>query len=235
MLKVTNINPTALKVQRWQQHSPTLPESPFHIQVSTCTLVLVITLTCFPLVSEYINEQGETRAQEVAAEYARRNTLEIPPVPSMPSSAISGKDQQDFLPGDRTSTASRSVAALTYIDEDFIYYSSKRQQDSPTDHPTAPLVAHAERRQDLGTDSPLSDLPFIAHFSIEYADPYQQQKNARGGIFGKIFKTDAKSPIEQQVADKQRGLVRRQQRPYLGWYPFLIFLQPLSDSFKSGS
>lgn len=151
---MTNI-PTALLVQRWQQHSrATLPESPFRIQVSTCTLALVITLTCLSLVSEYHNEQGETRAQEVAAEYARRNTLEIPPVPSMPSSATSGKHQQDLLPGDRTSTATRSVEALTYIDEDFNYYSNKRQNDSPTDHPTAPLVAHAERRQDLGTDFP---------------------------------------------------------------------------------
>ena len=188
-------------------------------------LALVITLTCFSLVSEYINEQGETRAQEVATEYARRNTLDIPPVPSIPSSAISGKNQQDLLPGDRTSTATRSVDALTYIDEDFNYYSNKRQHDSPTDHPTAPLVAHAERRQDLGTDPPLSDLPFSAHSSIEYADPYQYQqpKNVKGGIFGKIFNTDARShPIEKQVADKQRGLVRRQQRPYLGWYPILV-------------
>lgn len=104
--------------------------------------------------SEYVNEQGNTRAQEVASEYARRNTLDTLPVPSMPSSATSGKHQQDLLPGDRLSTATHSVDALTYIDEDFNYYSSKRQRDSPTDLPTAPLVAHAERRQDLGTDFP---------------------------------------------------------------------------------
>ena len=46
----------------------------------------------------------------------------------------------------------RSVEALTYIDEDFNYYSSNRRRDSPTDLPTAPLVANVDLgRQDLGT------------------------------------------------------------------------------------
>ena len=189
--------------------------------------------------SEYVNEQGETRAQEVASEYVRRNTSEIPPVPPIPLSSASpafGDHQRDLQPGDRTSTATQSVDALTYIDEHFNYYPSKRQPDSPTDHPTAPLVANAAGRQDLGTGSPISNLPFSAHSSIEYADPYQQQyqpqhKKARGGILGKIMKSDARSyPLEQQIADKKRGLAIRQKRPYVGWYTFLIVAQPLSDS-----
>jgi hypothetical protein len=186
-MKATNIQRTALKVQTWQQLSlATLPESPFHIQVSRCTLALVIRLTSFSLVSEYVNEQGETRAQEVASEYTRRNTDEIPPVPPISFSDTSGTHKQDLQPGDRISTATHSVDALTYIDEDFNYYPSKRQRDSPTDHPTAPLVAHAAGRQDLGTVFPVSKLPFSAHSSIEYADPYQQQqKKARGGFWAK--------------------------------------------------
>lgn len=109
------------------------------------------------LVLEYVNERGETRAQEVASEYVRRNTDEIPPVPPIPlypASAALGDHQRDLQPGDRTSTATHSVDALTYIDEHFNYYPSKRQPDSPTDHPTAPLVANAAGRQDLGTVPP---------------------------------------------------------------------------------
>jgi hypothetical protein len=140
--------------------------------------------------------------------------------------------QQDAQPADRNSTAMHSVDALTYIDEDFNYYSTKRRRDSPTDLPTAPLVANAEGRQDLGTLFLVSDLSFCTHSSIEYADPYQHQKKARGGIMGKILNNDSsRYPIEQQVANKKRGLVRRQQRPYVGWYIFLIVIRPLSDSW----
>ena len=160
------MRPTAPEIQmawRWQQHSlATRPGSPFHIQVSRCTLARLLTLTSFSPVSEYHNEQGETRAQEVAAEYARRNTDEIPPVPPLPLSDASGTHQQDLRPGNRISTATHSVDALTYIDEDFNYYPSKRQHDSPTDHPTAPLVANAAGRQDLGLLSPfLISLPVL--------------------------------------------------------------------------
>jgi len=117
-------------------------------------LALVIRLMSLFLVSEYVNEQGETRAQEVASEYTRRNTTEIPPVPPIPFSATSREYQQGSQSADRHSTAMRSIDALTYIDEDFNYYPSKQQRDSPTDHPTAPLVANAEGRQDLGTCPP---------------------------------------------------------------------------------
>jgi len=172
---------------------------------------LVIQLTCLPLVSEYLNEQGETRAQEVASEYARRNTLELSPVSNSPTT---GTQQQDSRPADRNSTAMRSVEALTYIDEDFNYYSSKRQRDSPTDLPTAPLVANAAGRQDLGTFSFVSDLCFSTQSSTEYADPYPQQtKKSKGGILGKFLGRDSERypTLEQQIANK-----RRQQRPYVG-------------------
>lgn len=132
----------------------------------------------------------------------------------------------------------RSAEALTYIDEDFNYYSSKRRRDSPTDLPTAPLVANADLgRQDLGTLSSAFDLYFSTQSSTEYADPHQhQKKKPRGGVLGKILDGgSARYPLEQQIADKRRGLVRRQQRPYVGWYTFLTVPRALSYSQQSGS
>ena len=187
------------------------------------------------LVAEPVNERGETRAQEVASEYARRNTEDGTPIPDTPISATPEKLQHDAQSSDLHSTAMHSVDALTYIDEDFNYYSSKRRRDSPTDHPAAPLVANADNRQDLGISSS-SVLCFSTQSFIEYADPYQQQKKPRGGILGKILDGDAgRYPLEQQIANKRRGLVRRQQRPYVGLYTFLIVLRAPSNSKQSGS
>lgn len=177
------------------------------------------------LVTEHVNERGETRAQEVASEYARRNTEDGTPIPDTPIFDTTEKQQHDLQPSDRNSTAMHSVDALTYIDEDFNYYSSKRRRDSPTDHPAAPLVANADNRQDLGIFFSSSVLCFSPQSSIEYADPFQQQKKSRGGILGKILDGDAgRYPLEQQIANKRRGLVRRQQRPYVGLCTFLIVL-----------
>lgn len=61
-----------------------------------------------------------------------------------------------------------------------------------------------------------SDLYYSTQSSTEYADPHQKQK-PRGGVLGKILGGDsARYPLEQQIANKRRGLVRRQQRPYVG-------------------
>jgi hypothetical protein len=222
--------PTAFKVQTPQPPTPaTLLESRFRILVSRCTLVLIIQLTCLFPTSEYFNERGETQAQEVASEYTRRNSEGVPPVPPIPDSVRAEKQHEDLEPGDRNSTALHSIDALTYIDEDFNYYTSKRQRDSPTDHPTAPLVANAvmPHRQDLGILFSASDLSFSTKISIEFADPYQ--KKPRGGILGKILDSNTgRYPMEQQIEDKRRGVVR-QQRPYVGLYTFLIVLRALSD------
>ena len=176
---------------------------------------------------EYLNERGQTRAQEVASEYARRNAEDQSPVSPISSPAPARKHQRAPQSADRHSTGMQSVDALTYIDEDFNYYSSSRKRDSPTDLPTAPLVANAAvpsvgGRQDLGTFFSVFDIWFSTQSFIEFADPYQQRKNPRGGILGNMLNDDSgRYPLEQQIENKRRGITR-QQRPYVGLYTFLI-------------
>lgn len=110
--------------------------------------------------SEPLNERGETQAQALASEYSksRLDANELTP-PGNPTARYGGLAPPPQDPDKRKSSALESNDALTYIDEDFNYYSSRRnraKRDSPTE---ALLVANAyppagqegARPNDMGT------------------------------------------------------------------------------------
>ncbi|KAG8989754.1 hypothetical protein FRB90_002088, partial [Tulasnella sp. 427] len=174
-----------------------------------------------------LDEYGQTRAESVAKQYRRESStgqggrredsmyddvdFDSRDAPS-PVTARSPSSQKPLVgPYDSNKSSvypyGASTDAITYIDENFNTYSSRRRK--PEEQPA------------VGPDTP----GVQQHFEdLEYAEPYQaaaaspnhagQEKSA----LTRFFTGDgAKYPIDQQIEAKRRGSLIKQKRPYICW------------------
>lgn len=97
---------------------------------------------------------------------------------------------------------------LTYIDENFKYYSSREATGVDDAHDAALL------RNQAG--NPRSDTP-RSYEHMEYGDPTNMQQDQKQGAVRRFFMGDgSRFPLEQRIENKKRG-IGRQRHPFVVW------------------
>jgi hypothetical protein len=152
-------------------------------------------------------------------------------------SALPAPEHPDHLPSPYDSVqrgqSMRSVRSgetgnrLTYIDEDFNYYSNRPARDANATETQDSLVRNAA---DVGRSGNFQDM--------EYADPYYKPSgpvpyNNFGEAPNEVsrgkesplqrFIGTGKYPLEQRIEDKKRG-IGRQKHPFVGLSNFTLSL-----------
>ena len=175
------------------------------------------------------NTEGKTEAELVAHTY--RTSPESSPTASRTPGDQGDLKRSSSAFGGKSETHS-NMDALTYIDEDFNYYSSKKDRGPSTkaDHSDMSLVDNAADMGRLSRHS-MADLGELlrpsqlysrekTNSSKEYQDPYkpdtllpdvpEKPKSKLEELFGGgIY------PLEQRIENKRRG-IGRQKYPFLG-------------------
>ncbi|CAG7846096.1 Uncharacterized rhomboid protein AN10929 [Serendipita indica DSM 11827] len=191
-------------------------------------------------------DDGQTHAQAIANEYSNRASR-MEPSATYNASPNARHSQALSGGGDRKSVGPDS-AGLSYIDENFRYYSSRgtpvshdhRRLDSPTDAHDAPLVSNAadmdgsgHRLRDLGKSVILAAPSYAMQFPMppydanqpavppEYAEP--PSNNRKLNLWGKLVDRNHGSSLEQQLERRKRG-IQRQRRPYVVWFLTVVML-----------
>ena len=167
---------------------------------------------------------GQTEAEIVAFDYHQSS-------PRSPTSNAGGfTDNHSRQPSVRSahgkSYAASNTDALTYIDEDFNYYSNKRDSKPIPDRDSALLVSNAADmgRKDTRDSRAFNDLGmYVISLRVirsdslcceEYQDPTNAPADGNKSAF-KRFLESGRYPIEQRIEDKKRG-IGRQKYPFVG-------------------
>lgn len=165
---------------------------------------------------EPLDDAGQTHAQAIINEYSTRGSR------IEGSGSTSNNTPRPHTADKRPQSTHMSIgpdsAGISYIDENFRYYSSRgtptpnmnrhSRVDSPNDAHDAPLVSNA------------ADMHGTRRRDLEYADP--NNMNNKGGIFGRWVDRD-RDPIEQRIERRKRG-IGRQSRPYVVWILTVIMV-----------
>ncbi|KAG8960612.1 hypothetical protein FRC05_006720 [Tulasnella sp. 425] len=170
------------------------------------------------------DEYGQTRAESVARQYRRESAVQgynkedsmddvdfDEPSPTHPRSPADNRAQAGQFDSNKSSIYpyGSSTDAITYVDENFNTYSSRRKK--PEGQPAVGL-------ETPGVQQHFEDLeyaePSTYHSPAASTNPEGTKKSA----FARFFTgDDAKYPLDQQIEAKRRGSLIRQKRPYVCW------------------